>query len=60
MTAPAGNPEAPADIILQLYHMPESDRKKMGLLGRDYFEIHFKRDKLLDRLNAWMKEEVNQ
>ena len=60
MTAPAGNPEALADIILQLYHMPESDRKKMGLLGRDYFEIHFKRDKLLDRLNAWMKEEVNQ
>jgi colanic acid biosynthesis glycosyl transferase WcaI len=56
---PAGNAEALGKTILKLSKMPKSDRERMGQLGRKYFEKHFERSRLLDRLDRWMKEEVN-
>jgi colanic acid biosynthesis glycosyl transferase WcaI len=60
MTAPSGDAEALADIVLKMYKMPKPDREKMGRLAREYFEKHFERNTLLDRLDQWMREEVNQ
>jgi glycosyltransferase involved in cell wall biosynthesis len=60
MTAPSGDAEALAEIVLKMYKMPKSRREKMGQLSREYFEEHFERNSLLDRLDGWMKEEVNK
>ncbi|VVB88622.1 Glycosyl transferases group 1 [uncultured archaeon] len=56
LTCPAENPGALAEAVLTMYRMPETERKAMGLCGRSYFEKHFERKILLDRLDEWMKE----
>jgi glycosyltransferase involved in cell wall biosynthesis len=56
LTGPAGDPEALADNVLAMYHLSESQRRAMGLRGRGYFEKHFEREMLLDRLEALMQE----
>ena len=45
-----------ADAVLAMYRMPQEDRMAMGLKGRSYFETHFERGLLLERLDRWMKE----
>jgi hypothetical protein len=39
-----------------MYHQSNSQRRAMGLRGRGYFEKHFEREMLLDRLEALMQE----
>jgi len=56
LTGPAGDPEALADNVLAMYHLSKSPRRAMGLRGRGYFEKHFEREMLLDRLEALMQE----
>jgi glycosyltransferase involved in cell wall biosynthesis len=56
LACPAEDPEALSDAVLTMYSMPEKEREAMGLRGRDYFEKHFERKMLLDRLEKWMKE----
>ena len=56
LACPAGDPKALADAVLAMYHMPETERQVMGLRGRSYFEKHFARTILLDRLEGWMQE----
>jgi len=60
VTCAAENPEALAKAVLKLYNVSEADRKEMGKKGRSYFEKHFKREMLLDRLDGWMKKLVTQ
>jgi len=43
--------ESLAQLVLKVYHMPDSERCRMGLRGREYFEKNFERYKLLDQLN---------
>ena len=43
--------ESLAQLVLKVYHMPDSERRKMGLRGRQYFENNFERDMLLNQLN---------
>src|SRR3990172_8042707 len=50
ITCPAESPVALSEAVLAMYHMPDSARKVMGLKGRSYFEEHFERTMLLDRL----------
>lgn len=57
LACPAEDPGALSDAVLTMYSMPETEREAMGLRGRDYFEEHFERKMLLDRLEKWMKEE---
>lgn len=47
---------AVADAILVMYQMPEDARRMMGLRGRSYFETHFERAMLLERLDRWITE----
>ncbi len=56
LTPSPEDPKALADAILAMYHMPEESRRAMGLRGRGYFETHFERGLLLERLEKWMNE----
>lgn len=56
ITCPPENPEALAGAVLTCYRMAKSDRERMGLRGRAYYEAHFERQRLLDRLETWMDE----
>jgi len=60
VNCPAENPETLADAVLKLYNMSGRERKDMGQKGRSYFEKHFEREMLLDRLDGWMKALVTQ
>ena len=55
-TCPTENPRALSEAVLKIYSMPKKKREAMGLRGRDYFEKHFERTMLLDRLEKWMQE----
>jgi glycosyltransferase involved in cell wall biosynthesis len=56
ITCPAESPDGLADAVLSMYRMPDQERQNMGLQGRKYFERHFERATLLDRLDQWMRE----
>jgi glycosyltransferase involved in cell wall biosynthesis len=60
MACPAENPKALAKTVLKFYNMSETDQKEMGNKGREYFEKHFEREILLDRLEGWMNELVSK
>lgn len=55
-SVPAGDANALAEAIMEIYRLPEQERTAMGLRGRKYYEAHFDRGKLLDRLEASMME----
>lgn len=55
---PAGDAEALAAAVLDLARFSPEERVEMGRRGRAYFEEHFEREKLLDRLEGWMDELV--
>jgi colanic acid biosynthesis glycosyl transferase WcaI len=46
--------------VLGLYEASPEEREEMGRRGRVYFEEHFEREKLLDRLEGWMNELVEE
>jgi glycosyltransferase involved in cell wall biosynthesis len=60
MAVPSGNSEALAQTVLKMYRLSHEDRKEMGRRGREYSLAHFCRDKMLGRLDSWMREEVQQ
>jgi colanic acid biosynthesis glycosyl transferase WcaI len=56
LVVPAEDAGALARAVLKLYEMPPEEREQMGSRGRAYFEEHFEREMLLDRLESWMAE----
>lgn len=48
--------KALAHAVLTMYQIPEDARRTMGLRGRSYFETHFERALLLERLDGWITE----
>lgn len=50
------SPQALADAVLGMYQLPDVERRAMGLRGRHYFEDHFERRMLLERLDGWMRK----
>ena len=56
LVAPAEDAEALAEAVLRLYEAVPEERREMGRRGRGYFEEHFEREKLLDRLESWMRD----
>jgi glycosyltransferase involved in cell wall biosynthesis len=60
LTVPAGDAIGLAEVIMNMYGMPKSELERMGRLSREYSEIHFERNTLLDKLDRWMKEEVGR
>ncbi len=55
-SSPAQNGQALADAVLALSQLPESERAAMGDRGRQYSQLHFSRDRLMDHLERWMTE----
>ncbi len=56
LTPGSENPQALADAVLTMSRMSDAERHEMGLRGRRYFETHFERNMLLERLDGWMKK----
>ncbi len=56
LSCPAENPAALAEAVLAIYRMSAAERQEMGIRGRVYYEKHFDRSMLLDRLDNWMGE----
>ena len=58
VTAPAEDDDALVAAVLTLYQTSPEEREALGHRGRAYFEEHFEREKLLDRLEGWIEELV--
>ena len=56
----AEDSDALAEAVLNMYKVTASERRAMGLRGRSYFEAHFERDMLLERLERWLHDVVRQ
>jgi colanic acid biosynthesis glycosyl transferase WcaI len=56
----AEDPDALAEAVLKMYKVPASERQNMGMRGRSYFEAHFERQMLLERLDRWLQDVVRQ
>jgi colanic acid biosynthesis glycosyl transferase WcaI len=54
IAVPAGDTAALAEGVRRLHGMSVQEREAMGQRGRRYFEEHFERELLLDRLEGWM------
>lgn len=50
LATPAEDAAALAQALLQLYRMAPAERGRLGANGRRYFEMHFERSRLVDRL----------
>lgn len=56
IAVPAEDAQALADAVLSLCRLSVSSLEEMGKRGRDYFDAHFERNGLLDRLEGWLLE----
>jgi glycosyltransferase involved in cell wall biosynthesis len=59
LTCDAGDGAGLARAVLSLAAMPQSERKRMGLSGRNYAQQEFGRSKLMDRLEALLNEAIS-
>lgn len=58
LTCEAGDGAGMAQAVLALAAMPTTERKQMGLHGRNYAQREFGRAQLMDRLEALLAEAV--
>ncbi|MCK9376400.1 MAG: glycosyltransferase family 4 protein [Syntrophobacterales bacterium] len=56
LAGPAGDPQALAKNVLAMYRLSKPQRQAMGVRSRDYFEAHFERRMLLDRIEGLMQQ----
>lgn len=49
-----------AESVLALYKMGPAERQEMGQQARGYYESHFERNQLIQRLENWMNEVVGE
>lgn len=56
--SPAEDAQRLAENVQAMYSLSRAERSQIGLQGRNYFEKHFERSLLLQRLEGWMKELV--
>ncbi len=54
--APAEDAQGLAASILALYRLSPSERRAMGLKGREYYNENFSREMLICNLENWMEE----
>lgn len=59
LTVPPQDPEALAEAVIKLYHMPKEEREAMGRRGREYVEEHHNITKLAERLEKVLGEVVH-
>ena len=49
-----------ADAVRQMSRMSPEELRMMGRKGRDYYNVEFERDMLIERLEGWMKEAMEE
>ena len=54
ITCPAQNPAALSSAVMRVYDMTQQERDDLGANGRKYFENHFERELLLERLIVYL------
>lgn len=54
LVAGAGDAQGLAQCVLTLASMSPDERAAMGRRGREYFDLHFDRERLIGRLETWM------
>jgi glycosyltransferase involved in cell wall biosynthesis len=60
LSCPAEDSHKLAEAALKMYKMPKSQLDTMGKRGREYYLANFERNMLIDRLQLWMKEMLNE
>lgn len=50
LCVPAGDAQALAEAVLQLYRLPQEQLAAMGKRARSYYNVHFDHELLLDQL----------
>lgn len=60
LTCPAGDADGLANQALKLAAMSKLERKTMGQCGRDYYKMNFDRTHLIDQLEAWLKNTIQE
>jgi glycosyltransferase involved in cell wall biosynthesis len=60
LSCPAESPQLLAEAVISLHRMTADERNMMGQRGRAYFEKHFERNMLIDRLEGWMTNVVKE
>jgi colanic acid biosynthesis glycosyl transferase WcaI len=60
LVANAGDVNGLARCVQQIAAMKPAERNVMGRCGREYFDSQFNRDHLIDRLETWMHEAVEE
>jgi colanic acid biosynthesis glycosyl transferase WcaI len=56
VSCPPEDPESLAHAVLKMYETSESDRRRIGANGREYFNLNFNSESLLAKLETWMKD----
>lgn len=56
--ANAGDAQGLAQCVLQIAALSPADRARMGRRGREYYDLHFERNKLIGQIEAWMRESI--
>lgn len=56
LASPAGNANALAEAILELYRLSSDELGEMGNKGRKYYQEHFDQDHLVDKLIGFFHE----
>lgn len=54
LVCPSGDVEGLVNHVKTLFQMPEQEREKLGLLGREYAHNEFNRERLFDKLESWL------
>lgn len=60
LVSPAEDAKSLASNVLALYNSSPQKRAEMGQNGREYFIKHFEKRKLINQLEGWMKEIVEE
>ncbi|MGQ0659183.1 MAG: glycosyltransferase family 4 protein [Chromatiales bacterium] len=60
LTPPPEDADALADAVLTMYGMTVAQRTEMGMEARRYFERHFEREMLLQRLDRWVRDLIRK
>jgi glycosyltransferase involved in cell wall biosynthesis len=58
LTVPAGDAQALADAVLLMRGLSDGERENMGRRGREYYDVNFDRNLIMDRLENLMKQVV--
>jgi glycosyltransferase involved in cell wall biosynthesis len=60
LTCAAGDGPGLARAVMAMSRMPSAERERMGARGRTFFLANFERERLLEKLEGWMRSEARR